>query len=67
MTAAGTPAPAPADPPAPAAPIGPAAPAAPANAGTAPGAVRIIVLTVPRRRGDLAIALPWFLGRAFRR
>ncbi len=61
MTAAGTPAPAPADPPA------PAAPAAPANAVPAPGAVRIIVLTVPRRRGDLATALPWFLGRAIRR
>lgn len=39
----------------------------PAPGQTSPTAVRIIVLIVPRRRGDLASALPWFLGRAIAR
>jgi hypothetical protein len=64
MTAVGSPAATPAEGPALAASVAPAD-AAPANA--VPAAVRIIVLTVPRRRGDLVTALPWFLGRAMRR
>lgn len=37
------------------------------SAALAPTAVRINVLIVPRRGGDLATALPWFLGRAIAR